>query len=117
MTEPTQFGDNVAAEMRAYFEAHKREKWVEGTADNLMLGLFNIAIRAIEATRSSVTADDALRDDAEWLVTAAGHLQRCCEQSYSRSTMTPVSTGTLVDIADRLERIASRLCSPSPDGE
>lgn len=42
MTEPTQFGDNVAAEMRAYFEAHKREKWVEGTADNLMLGLFNI---------------------------------------------------------------------------
>ena len=65
MTEPTQFGDNVAAEMRAYFEAHKREKWVEGTADNLMLGLFNIAIRAIEATRSSVTADDALRDDAE----------------------------------------------------
>ncbi len=49
--EPTQFGDDVAAEMRAYFEAHKRDKWQEGTADNLMLGLFNIASRArAEAT-------------------------------------------------------------------
>jgi hypothetical protein len=50
-TDPTQFGDDVAAEMRAYFEAHKRDKWQEGTADNLMLGLSNIAMNAVEARK------------------------------------------------------------------
>jgi hypothetical protein len=47
--DSTQFGDDVAADMRAYFEAHKRDKWQEGTADNLMLGLFNIAAAALRA--------------------------------------------------------------------
>lgn len=42
--EPTQRGDDTAAKMRAYFEDHKRDRWQEGTADNLMLGLLNIAV-------------------------------------------------------------------------
>jgi hypothetical protein len=42
--EPTQRADNLAAEMRAYYEAHKHVRWQEGNADNLMLGLLNIAL-------------------------------------------------------------------------
>jgi hypothetical protein len=54
LMDPTQWGDEVAEQMRAYYEAHHHEKYVEGTADNLMIGLLNIAhsaTAAIEATR------------------------------------------------------------------
>lgn len=45
-TDPTQWGDEVADEMRAYFEAKKHQRYVEGVADSLMLGLLNIALAA-----------------------------------------------------------------------
>jgi hypothetical protein len=47
--DPTQFGDETAALMRAHFEANKRVPYCDEAADELMLGLFNIAYRAIEA--------------------------------------------------------------------
>jgi hypothetical protein len=31
------------------------------------------------------------------------YLRRCCEQSYSRSAMVPISAGSIMDAADALE--------------
>lgn len=49
-TEPTARGDEIAAEMRAYYEANKplrwwqrRRVWESQSADSLMLRLLNIA--------------------------------------------------------------------------
>lgn len=48
MSDRTQWGDDVAYEMRQYFEDHREQKYTEGCADSLMLGLLNIAASAIE---------------------------------------------------------------------
>lgn len=53
--DPTAKGDQVAEEMRDYYEAHKPLRWRQkrkrpgswgGNADNLMIGLLNIAAGA-----------------------------------------------------------------------
>lgn len=50
--EPTARGDQIAEEMRDYYEAN-REGWIDRwrkrwayTSDNLMLGLLNVALAA-----------------------------------------------------------------------
>jgi hypothetical protein len=57
MSDPTQRGDEIAANMRAYFEANKHRRYVEGNADSLMLGLLNIALAA--GTRRAETRSKA----------------------------------------------------------
>lgn len=59
-TDPTGYGDDTAAEMRAYYEANT-PGWYErffgfdrNSADNLMLGLAAIAIRRQEEYRRLV---------------------------------------------------------------
>lgn len=55
--DPTQRGDETAEKMRAYFEAHKHDRWREGEADNLMLGLLNIVVAEYGA-RATQSPDD-----------------------------------------------------------
>jgi hypothetical protein len=52
--DPTQRGDDIAQMMRDHYEAHKplrwwqrRHVWNDCRADNLMLGLLNVASRAL----------------------------------------------------------------------
>jgi hypothetical protein len=61
--DPTARGDEIAAEMRAYYEANKplrwwqrRRRWESQNADSLMLGLLNIA----EVARADATEEDEL---------------------------------------------------------
>jgi hypothetical protein len=54
--DPTQRADEIAQEMRDYYESNKpihwwqrRRKWEKATADELMLGLLDVAGRAMRA--------------------------------------------------------------------
>lgn len=56
--EPTARGDEIAAEMRAYYEANKplrwwqrRRVWEDCRADNLMLGLLNVVRNALATAK------------------------------------------------------------------
>jgi hypothetical protein len=67
MSDPTQRGDEIAANMRAYFEANKHRRYVEGNADSLMLGLLNIALAAGSGraeTRSKAQCEASQSGDA-----------------------------------------------------
>ncbi len=61
--DPTQFGDDVAAEMRAYYDEHVGDPWKEGTADNLMLGLLNIVLAAYRPTPPGAVATPLLEQE------------------------------------------------------
>lgn len=84
-TDPTQFGDDVAAEMRAYFETHKHERWQEGNADNLMLGLLNIALARYRPTPPGAEATpllevERLREALEPFAAMAEYLDNTAER-------------------------------------
>jgi hypothetical protein len=88
--DATQFGDDVAAEMRAYFETHKRDKWQRGTADNLMLGLFNIAARAVASLEREERLDyerRILAAEVEWVQLARQSLAFCEMMERNTSTL------------------------------
>lgn len=67
-TDPTALGDQIAEMMREHYEAHKPLRWWQRrrkrescVADDLMIGLQNIAIRAHEEARAERIRAEALR--------------------------------------------------------
>lgn len=61
--DPTAWGDALAEQMREYFEAHKKDKWIPGTADSLMIGLSNIVQRASsERDQAKKKTSEEVRD-------------------------------------------------------
>lgn len=63
---PTERGDRIAAEMREHYEANKGLRYRECNADNLMLGLLNIAWKHI-APRTNNERIDTMPGLAERL--------------------------------------------------
>ena len=93
----TERGDTIAAEMRAHYEAHKKSRWQEGNADNLMLGLLNIAWKHI-APRTNQERIDTLPGFAERLTYERRILALECAleeaRRWTQAAMEDRDTGT-----------------------